>query len=215
MTAAAKPRESAKRKEQGKRQRPRTCVLCREEAPKRALIRLVRSPEGTVYIDEKGKLPGRGAYLCARVECLEKAKKNNSLARSLKTAVPSGLYEQLAEYVATYREKRDEAAVRRELRALLGLSRRAALVYIGIDSVKSQCKTVPVKEPMLILTALDASASVLDTVYKLVEGTGRLHMVAPLDVETFSSAIGATGVQVVALPSRNGLTDKIKLLLSS
>ena len=41
----------------------RQCVGCREMKPKKELIRVVRSPEGQVSLDFRGKLPGRGAYV--------------------------------------------------------------------------------------------------------------------------------------------------------
>jgi predicted RNA-binding protein YlxR (DUF448 family) len=192
------------------RQRPRTCAACKEEAPKRALIRVVRSPGGVVVVDERGKLPGRGAYLCANQECVEKARKTKALSRALKTEIPNELYERLKEYVETYREIHGGVDVR-ELRALLGLSRRANLLYIGIDSVKSQY----VKEPLLILTAADASDSIKDAVRKQVDGGGdNIHVYAPLEEKILSAAIGAMNVQVVALPARSGLADKIKMLIS-
>jgi flagellar motor component MotA len=164
-----------------------------------------------VAVDERGKLPGRGAYICARRECLDKAKKNKSLARALKTEVSGELYDQLEEYIETYKETHGTADVQRELRSLLGLARRAGLLHIGIDSVKSQC----VKEPLLILTAADSSEAVKDIVRKQVESLEyrHVHVCAPLNVEAFSAAIGAAGVQVMALPVRNGLADKIKMLL--
>ena len=42
----------------------RMCVGCREMRPKKELIRIVRSPEGEISIDMKGKKSGRGAYIC-------------------------------------------------------------------------------------------------------------------------------------------------------
>ena len=50
----------------------RQCLGCREMFPKRELIRVVRSPEGELSLDFKGKAPGRGAYLCGKPECLKK-----------------------------------------------------------------------------------------------------------------------------------------------
>jgi hypothetical protein len=165
---------------------------------------------GAVIVDEKGKLSGRGAYLCANLKCLEKARKTKALSRALKTEILNELYDRLQEYITTYRETHGEADVR-EIRALLGLSRRADLLYIGIDSVKSQC----VKEPLLILTAADASESVQDAVRKRVDGgDGHVHVCAPIGGEIISAAIGAVNVQVVALPVQNGLADKIKMLLA-
>jgi predicted RNA-binding protein YlxR (DUF448 family) len=63
----------------------RTCVSCRETAAKRGLVRLVRTPEGTVEIDETGKKAGRGAYLCPRLECWQEALKKERLAKALRT----------------------------------------------------------------------------------------------------------------------------------
>ena len=51
----------------------RQCLGCREMKPKRELIRAVKSPDGEVSLDFKGKMPGRGAYLCPNSECLKKA----------------------------------------------------------------------------------------------------------------------------------------------
>jgi len=65
--------------------------------PKRELIRVVRSPEGEISLDFKGKKPGRGAYLCRSKECLAKAKKSKALERSLETEIPAEVYAQLAE----------------------------------------------------------------------------------------------------------------------
>ena len=49
----------------------RRCVGCNAQRPKRELVRVVRSPEGEISIDLRGKAPGRGAYLCpiGRLPC--------------------------------------------------------------------------------------------------------------------------------------------------
>jgi len=62
----------------------RTCVSCRETGAKRGLIRVVRTPEGAVEVDETGKKAGRGAYLCRRWECWQEAIKRERLARALR-----------------------------------------------------------------------------------------------------------------------------------
>jgi predicted RNA-binding protein YlxR (DUF448 family) len=51
----------------------RTCVTCRTVGGKRGLIRLVRRPDGSVEVDETGRLAGRGAYLCRKEECWRQA----------------------------------------------------------------------------------------------------------------------------------------------
>lgn len=54
---------------------------------KRELIRIVRTPEGTIEIDLKGKRAGRGAYVCLQQECWEVALKQGVLGRALKAPV--------------------------------------------------------------------------------------------------------------------------------
>ena len=73
----------------------RQCVGCREMKNKRDLIRVVRSPEGTISLDFKGKLPGRGAYVCPDPACLAKARKSRALERAFETAIPAEVYDQL------------------------------------------------------------------------------------------------------------------------
>ena len=73
----------------------RQCVGCRERKEKRELIRVVRSPEGVISLDFKGKKPGRGAYLCPDPECLKRARKSRALERALETAITPELYDEL------------------------------------------------------------------------------------------------------------------------
>ena len=73
----------------------RQCVGCREMKNKRDLIRVVRSPEGEISLDFKGKKPGRGAYVCPDSACLQKARKSRALERAFETAIPPEVYDQL------------------------------------------------------------------------------------------------------------------------
>lgn len=73
----------------------RQCVGCREMKEKRSLIRVVKSPEGEVSLDFKGKKPGRGAYLCPDSACLAKAKKSKALERAFSLQLPVEVYEGL------------------------------------------------------------------------------------------------------------------------
>lgn len=74
----------------------RTCVACRETDEKRDLLRVVRLPDGTVQYDPRGKISGRGAYVCATEQCINIAKKQRKLERSLKmTALPDSLFNEL------------------------------------------------------------------------------------------------------------------------
>lgn len=73
----------------------RQCVGCREMKDKKALIRVVRSPEGAIALDFKGKLPGRGAYVCPDAACLKRARKSRALERAFDMAIPAEVYDQL------------------------------------------------------------------------------------------------------------------------
>ena len=75
----------------------RQCTGCREMKPKPELLRVVRSPEGELSIDSRGKAPGRGAYLCPNPECLKKAMKSRALERALDVKIPEEIYLRLAE----------------------------------------------------------------------------------------------------------------------
>ena len=70
----------------------RQCIGCREMKAKKELIRVVRSPEGEISVDFKGKKSGRGAYVCPDAACLKKAEKSKALARAFETAIPAEVY---------------------------------------------------------------------------------------------------------------------------
>lgn len=81
----------------GKKIPMRQCVGCREMKMKKELIRIIRTPEGDVVLDARGKQNGRGAYLCPSVDCLLRAKKGKGLERSLKVTIPDEIYDHLEE----------------------------------------------------------------------------------------------------------------------
>ena len=75
----------------------RQCLGCREHKPKPELIRVVRSPEGEVSLDFKGKKPGRGAYVCPDPTCLQKARKSRALERAFSAPLPDAVWQALEE----------------------------------------------------------------------------------------------------------------------
>ena len=77
----------------------RSCIITKEKLPKKELIRVVRTPEGEIVIDEIGKANGRGAYLKKDIEVIKKAKNNKVLNRVLEVEVPDSIYEKLEEIV--------------------------------------------------------------------------------------------------------------------
>lgn len=77
----------------------RTCVVTREKFPKGELLRIVRTPEGEIKIDESGKLNGRGVYIKKDPEVVKLAKQRNSLGRSLETSIADGIYEEITKMI--------------------------------------------------------------------------------------------------------------------
>lgn len=75
----------------------RQCVGCQNMVSKRELIRIIKTSEGDIQLDATGKKNGRGAYICKKRDCLEKAIKKHSLERSLKVSIPVEIYDSLKE----------------------------------------------------------------------------------------------------------------------
>ena len=73
----------------------RTCVITHESLPKQELLRVVRTPEGYVEVDETGKLNGRGAY----ISVLEKARKSNILEKRLECTIDDSVYEEIKKII--------------------------------------------------------------------------------------------------------------------
>ena len=83
----------------------RMCTGCGEMKPKRELVRIVRAPEKPdeagnplprpIELDDTGRKPGRGAYICRDAECLRKARKARRLERAFSCKIPDEVYERL------------------------------------------------------------------------------------------------------------------------
>ena len=73
----------------------RMCVGCREMKPKKELLRVVRSPEGSLSVDATGRKPGRGAYVCRSAACLKKAIRQKQLERAFECALQDEVKEAL------------------------------------------------------------------------------------------------------------------------
>lgn len=73
----------------------RQCLGCREMKPKKELLRVVRSAEGEISLDLRGKANGRGAYVCPNTACLKKAIKAKALSRAFDTEIPQEIYDAL------------------------------------------------------------------------------------------------------------------------
>ena len=77
----------------------RTCVVTKEKLPKRELIRVVRTPDGEVVIDETGKLNGIGTYLKLDKDVILKAQKTKILDKNLEVEVKDNIYDELIKLI--------------------------------------------------------------------------------------------------------------------
>ena len=74
----------------------RTCTICRAELPKREMIRLTKASDGEISVDDTGRKPGRGLYVCRSSECLVNACKSNRLEKIAGTKISEEVMDWLA-----------------------------------------------------------------------------------------------------------------------
>lgn len=83
----------------------RRCVACGIGRNKREMIRIAKYKDQPPEIDFKQKLPGRGAYICQNVKCVQMAKKNRGLERAFRCVIDSQFYDKLLQQVETYERR--------------------------------------------------------------------------------------------------------------
>ena len=135
----------------------RTCVACREVRDKKQLVRYVTAPDGTLLVDYRQRLPGRGCYTCATLQCLRIAVKRKAFQRSIRDAnlqvEPASLEEQLFQ------------AVRQKIASLLGMARKSGQTASGsqavIDGLRSNAGVA------VVLLAEDVSQAIGDKIHTL------------------------------------------------
>lgn len=105
----------------------RTCIVSRETMPIADLIRFVLAPDGSVVPDLKRDLPGRGVWVEARREAVEKAVARKLFARALRAAVTvdPGLPDLI------------DRLMREQALGTFGLARKAGLVVTGYAKVEA------------------------------------------------------------------------------
>ncbi len=92
----------------------RKCTGCNEIRPKKELIRIVRTPDGEIQLDDKGKISGRGVYICPDKKCFDKAKKAKRFERSLEVEIPETIYTELETKLADLAEQSRDSEGRQE-----------------------------------------------------------------------------------------------------
>jgi predicted RNA-binding protein YlxR (DUF448 family) len=160
----------------------RRCLVTRERLPKEAMIRFVLAPDRTLVPDLEGRLPGRGMWLSARRDVLERASLRGAFARAARgpVQVPPDL------------RARIEDGLRRRIRDLLGFARRAGQAVCGFQKAQEWLKE---GRAALVVQAADGSPAER---LRLVGGRG-VAVVAPLDAAELGAVFGRDHVVHVAL----------------
>ncbi len=145
------------------------------------------SPEGQLVPDLKGRLPGRGAYLCSLRPCVEQAVRRGVLTRALKAGIASSETEGLADKIA-------ELMAQRAL-SLLGVLRKGMRVIVGRDSIRTELKRGKIH---LLVTACDVEGNLF--------GRGAETLVArsPFSRERLGHAVGKGPQPVLAVLDEKG-----------
>ena len=73
----------------------RKCTGCGEHFPKSTLVRILRTPDGEIMLDLRGKLSGRGAYVCKSLSCIKKARRQGRVEKSLECSIPDVIWDRI------------------------------------------------------------------------------------------------------------------------
>lgn len=169
----------------------RRCIATRESRPKEGMVRFVLDPEGRVVPDLEGRLPGRGMWLSASADVLERAAKRGAFARAARRTV----------HVPPDLRVRIEDGLTRRIRDLVGFARRGGQAVCGREAVLDWLRT---GRAGLLVEAADGS---LPERARLVGGR-EVPMVAPLAAEALGAVFGRDhAVHVAIAPGR--LADAI------
>ena len=80
-------------------------ILSNKMMPKRKMIRIVRTVDNSIVIDDSGKLPGRGAYVSLNPSLLKKSMKHSLLDKALNIQIKSDFYNKLLKYMIHKKER--------------------------------------------------------------------------------------------------------------
>jgi hypothetical protein len=75
----------------------RMCIACRQLKEKKAMLRIVKNPEGKIFLDFSSKASGRGAYICDSPECIGKLRKQRLINKVFSCEVDDSVYQAIEE----------------------------------------------------------------------------------------------------------------------
>ena len=174
---------------QGRSQPQRTCLGCRQVKDQDQLMRFVRSPDGDVLADLKGRLPGRGAYLCNSRECLETAVNRKQFDRTFRQACPSATVDGLVDGIAQ--------ELLAHMTSLLGMARKSAQFVSGGNAVQDALSR---RKPLaVVVLARDISPQIGEKVRRKAEAQN-VVTVKLFDKIELGRILGRAQRSVVGLP---------------
>lgn len=146
------------------------------------MIRFVAGPDGAVVPDLKGRLPGRGAWVTAAREHVERATAKNLFARKLKAPVRPA-----ADLPAQVDALLADAAL-----AALSMARKAAALVTGATKVES---AVRANEALAVIHASDAAPDGVRKIEQAVRAVGHMggedvERFRPFTIAQLSAALG-------------------------
>ncbi len=132
----------------------RTCVACRRSKAQDELVRYVVAPDGTLLVDYRHRLPGRGAYTCIDLNCLRKAVEGKQFQRSFRGRCREVIYESLAEEL--------QQSVRQKMMNLLGMGRKSDQLISGSNAVRTALRQG--KGVALVIMTEDISSAIAEKI---------------------------------------------------
>jgi uncharacterized protein len=170
--------------------RERKCIVTGELRDETRLVRFVVGPDGDAVLDLAAKLPGRGMWVSADRESLEKAVARNPFSKAAKTKVK----------VAADLVDRVERLIARRMLDDLGLARRSGALVTGFDNVSRALDEA--KPPVALVEASDGAADGRRKLANLAASKGlRPALIDSLTCEELSVALGRENVIHAALKS--------------
>ena len=126
--------------------RERRCIVTGEALPEAQLIRFAADPDGHIVPDVAAVLPGRGIWVSASREMLERAVAKKLFARAAKAQVTASA--DLAD--------RTETQLVARMSGDLGMARRSGAIMLGFDNVARALDGHP--PPAVLVEAADGAA---------------------------------------------------------
>lgn len=141
------------------RQPQRTCLGCRQVKGQAEMVRFVRSPDGEILADLKGRLPGRGAYLCNSRSCIETAVARKQFERTFRQTCQEVTVDRIADDIAQ--------GLLAHMASLIGMARKSAKFVSGGNAVQDALTR---RKPLaVIVLARDISIPIGEKVMRKAE----------------------------------------------